>query len=71
MNPAQQDNKFVTSQPADSIGFAHPGLHTLGYDLEQLVANLMAKRIVDRLEAVKVNKLRAPDSCRVKRQFES
>lgn len=56
LNAAQQDNELVTSYPADYIGLTHDGLHTLRDNLEQLVADFMAKCVVDQLEAIKVHK---------------
>ena len=50
----KDDQEFVAAKPGDGVGFAHVLAQPIGDDLEQLIADRMAERVVDRLEAVKV-----------------
>ena len=48
------DGEFVAAEARDGVGLAHAAAQPLGHDLEQLVADRMAERVVDALEVVEV-----------------
>ena len=52
----QHDDEFIAAHAHHHVLRAHRGPHALRHDLEQLVAGLMAARIVDVLEAVEIQK---------------
>ena len=49
------NNKFVTTQTSDHIGSPDTFAQPLSHRLEQLVADRMAKRIIDPFEIVEIN----------------
>ncbi len=50
----QEDDELVAALPADRVRFAHAAFEAFDDFLEQGVADRVAERIVDRLEAVEV-----------------
>ena len=48
------DGEFVAADARDGVGVAHAMAQPLGHHLEQLVADRMAERVVDALEAVEI-----------------
>ena len=48
------DGEFVAAEPGDRIDAAHDALQALGHRAQQRVADRMAERIVDALEAVEI-----------------
>src|SRR3546814_2545313 len=52
---ADDHRKLVATQSGHGIGTAHYRLQALGNRLQQLIANAMATRIVDVLEAVQID----------------
>ena len=48
------DDEFVAAHPRDGVGLAHQAAQAVGDDLQQLVAGVMAERVVDGLELVEV-----------------
>lgn len=51
---SEDDHELVAALPADGVGFANTGREPGDDGLQELVADRVAKRVVDRLEAVKV-----------------
>ena len=50
-----QHDELVATEPGDGVGLAHRGLDPRGRLDEQLVADRVAERVVDRLEPVEVD----------------
>ena len=50
-----QDRELVAGEAGDDVGGAHPFAHHLGDLADQVVAGVVAERVVDRLEAVDVD----------------
>ncbi|MNN19546.1 hypothetical protein D3C81_1327910 [compost metagenome] len=53
------DDEFIAADAADDVGAAQDGHQALGDELEQLVAAVVAQRIVDYLEVVQVQQQQA------------
>ena len=53
-SPNLQHGELVAAHAGDDVGFAHARAQPLGDDLEQLVADRMAERVVHRLEPVEI-----------------
>jgi len=53
-NAGQYDDELVAAQAGDEIGFAHDLGQAAGDLAQQVIANLVAERVVDDLEAVEV-----------------
>ncbi|MNM52875.1 hypothetical protein D3C81_639640 [compost metagenome] len=53
------DDEFVAADAADDVGGAQDGHQTLGNELEQLVAAMVAQGVVDDLEVVQVQQQQA------------
>src|SRR4051812_17433621 len=51
---AEHDGELVAAQPSKRVAMAQRPAEALGDDLEQLVAVVVAERVVDLLEAVEV-----------------
>ena len=49
-----QHGKFVAADPGQEVGFTQRAAEPLGRDLQQPIPALMAKRIIDHLEAIEV-----------------
>jgi len=56
----QHDDEFVATQPRDRIALAHRADQPLRNRLQQLVAGVVAQRVVDAFEMIKVEE-EAPD----------
>jgi len=52
---SQEHEKLVTSQPPDIVVGSAGGLHTPGYEGEQLVPGIVSAGVVDGLEVVEVD----------------
>ncbi len=50
------DGELIAAETRDDIGVAHAALQPAGHGFEQLVAALVAQRVVDALELVEVEK---------------
>ena len=53
-SPRQDQDELVAAEPRDRVGFAYRGRETLRHRLQQLVAGIVAERVVDPLEVVEV-----------------
>ena len=51
----QRHHELVAAQPRQRVSFADTALHAVGHLLEQQVADLVAERIVDVLEAIEID----------------
>ena len=51
----EDDREFVAAEPGDGVGGAHAASKARGDLLQQRVADLVAERVVDRLEAVEID----------------
>ena len=51
----QQDGEFITTQTGNGIRFAHAGTNALGGFQQELVACIVAQRVIDFLEAIQIN----------------
>ena len=52
----EHHRKLVAAQPGDDIAGPHRIAQAFGHGSQQLVADVMAKRVVDELEAVEIQK---------------
>ena len=52
----QQRNKLVAAEASDSVGVTYAPHEAFGGDAEQLIADGMALRVIDGLEAVEIDK---------------
>ena len=50
----KDDDEFVAAEPRDGVGFAHRGREPLRDRLQQLIARIVAQRVVDPLEVIEV-----------------
>ena len=48
------DHEFIAAHSGDGVGLAHQGAQPVGDDLQQLVAGVMAERVVDGLELIEI-----------------
>ena len=68
---ALHDGEFVAAEAGHRVGAAHHALQALGHRAQQRVADRMAERIVDALEAVEIEEhdrelvRRAPSACSI------
>src|SRR5581483_7457026 len=56
------DGKLVTAHACDDVEFARATAQALADELEQLVADMMAERVVDALEVIEGEALAALDA---------
>ena len=54
LHAVHDDGELVAAQARDGVGLARAAAQPLGHDLEQLVADGMAERIVDALEMIEI-----------------
>ncbi len=56
MQILEDDRKFIPAQPCRGITFSNTRINTLSGLLEQAIAGLVAKTIIDFLEIIQVDK---------------
>ena len=54
LNVVEEYGELITTKPCGEVGFAQPGAQPLSHLRQQLIADEMAERVVDELEAVEV-----------------
>ena len=54
IEPGQDHDELVAAEPRDRVGFAHRGREALRHRLQQLVARVVAERVVDALEVIEI-----------------
>ena len=54
IEPGQHDDEFIAAKACHGIAFTHRGGQALRNRLQQLVAGIVAQRVVDALEVIKI-----------------